>query len=105
MATIKTHLPHSHLAPEISCMNWQYDGDVVHFELEEPLGIMELDIYLVVGLRKDGTVSDDMDDILTAQAVSCKDDSKFELEPELAHDILTNTILPYIESKFPSPAR
>lgn len=103
MATIKTHLPHYHLAPEINILSWNYDGDVIHFKMEEPFDIIELDLALTVRLRKDGTVSDDMDDILNAQAVSCRDGEKFELEPELAHEMLTNTILPYIESEFPSP--
>lgn len=103
--TITTHLPHFHLAPELSILSWNYDGDVIHFEMEEPFGIQELDLCLIVGLRKDGTVSDDPSDILTAQAVSAINDTRFELDPDLAHEILTDRILPYIEENFPLPSK
>jgi hypothetical protein len=101
MKTIKTHLPHFHLAPDIS-LTWNYDHDCIHFVMEEAFGINELDLHLSVGLLDDGTVSTKEYDLLDATVVSARDGSEYTMEPEAALEFLTESILPYIDEAFPS---
>lgn len=64
--------------------------------MEEPFGINQLDLIMIVRLLDNGNISTSEADILSAKAFSCSSDCEFQVDKKEAIRILKSVVLPYI---------
>ena len=64
--------------------------------MEEPFGIDQLDLIMIVRLLDNGNISTSEADILDAKAFSCSSDCEFQVDKKEAIRILKSVVLPYI---------
>jgi len=106
--TYPTHLPPVHVGFTTGghLMNWEIDEGVAFIVVEEPFGIIGMDLHLAVGIGNDGFISGDEEDLFDYQAISADDpDTVHAVEMDTALCFVVEEIIPAVRKGFPLPRK
>lgn len=95
-----TTLPVEHFSHNL--ISWKIENDLIHIYMEEPWGIQNMDLRLVLALNEDGVFTSDENSVLESVAVNYDTGEEHPVESWAAAELLETLLIPVISEEFPN---